>query len=160
MNSLLLNTKDLSELFFNKTTLWGITSNASVYAFCHKLNQSLELNLKRNLDLDLAVKNDGNLVKDIGLFESLELKENIHYFPVYIDDLADEESEIILYCNRYKGNVLIQEQKQFDYLLLTRRCDFVPHLNLLDQYISDEDYISICKKIPLSNQKWKDYLIL
>lgn len=85
-------------------TILGISCHLSDFRFIHYVNKIKYFNFIRHGDFDYQFKKDGE----------------IFYFPLYYFD--DQENYISFYVvsNRSEDGILMNEWKNFDYLLITK----------------------------------------
>lgn len=146
-------------MFYENANLWGVVCTMPSYDFCHALNVSLRLNLVRRVDLDLRVffKPQQSLTP---LFSDQEQDAIPAYFPVYRQFTSSNEPDIILYTNKYNGNVLIPSQKSIDYFLLIKNSFYQNHLQQINQFLNKLRQVNSCVKINHQLADWTKHLII
>jgi hypothetical protein len=108
---LVLDTKDLTEGFFEETKLLGIMAPMKDYQFCWQLNNLLRIDFRINNELEIQLKK----------------KNRNYFFAVY--EYAEPSTCLkhYLYNNQYDGEYLLPEFKHLDFLWL-----------LKDDHVSEE----------------------
>lgn len=107
---LVLDTKDLTDGFFEETKLLGIMTPIKDYQFCWQLNQMLAIDFRINNELEIQLKK----------------KDRNYFFSVYEYPEPSTCLKHYLYKNQYDGEYLLPEFKHLDFLWL-----------LKDDYVSD-----------------------
>ena len=117
---LVLDTKDLTEGFFEETKLLGIMAPMKDYQFCWQLNHLLNIDFRINNELEIQLKK----------------KERNYFFAVY--EYAEPSTCLkhYLYNNQYDGEYLLPEFKHLDFLWL-----------LKDDYVSEESLHHLVQSI-------------
>ena len=115
-----LDTKDLTDGFFEETKLLGIMAPVKDYQFCWQINNHLRLDFRKNNELEIE------LVK----------KGRKYFFAVY--EYAQPATCLMhyLYNNQYEGEYLLPEFKHLDFLWL-----------LKDDYVSEESLQELAQSI-------------
>lgn len=113
-------------------TILGISCHLADYRFVHFLNKLKNFNFIRLGDLEYnntqprtLVDNlsegkkilNNQIIDEYSLFE-IGKKEKIIRFPLYLFDDKDNYISYFFISNRCEGELLIQELKHFDYLLI------------------------------------------
>ena len=138
-SKLILNTKELTEEFFDETRLLGIMAPMKDYQFCWQLNALMNMDLRNNPEIEIK----------------LIRKKRTYYFSVY--SYFEENSSLchFIYKNHIDGEFLLPEFRHLDFLWLMK-----------DDIMKDEEvnnFIGIIKMIPvvqlvteLTNEKIKN----
>lgn len=103
-NKLILDTKELTDAFFEDTRLLGIMTSVKDYRFCWHINNSIGLNFRLNNDIEIK------LIK----------KKRSYFFEVYEYNVPTVFLSHYLYNNLYDGEYLLPEFKHFDFLWLMK----------------------------------------
>jgi hypothetical protein len=90
--------------FFQNTRLIGITSGQKEYQLCWEINRLTGYGFKMNNDLEVV----------------LMKKEKNCFFSVYAFEEPARYTSHYLYHNHYKGEYLLQELKNIDFIWLIR----------------------------------------
>lgn len=101
---LILNTKDLTDDFFDDTRLLGIMAPVKDYQFCWHLNSSMGLDFRINNDIEIQ----------------LTRKERNYFFAVYEFCEATGSLWHYVYNNQFDGEYLLPEFKHLDFLWLMK----------------------------------------
>ena len=117
---LILDTKDLTDGFFEETKLLGIMAPMKDYQFCWQLNNLLGIDFRINNELEIQLKK----------------KERNYFFAVYEYPETATCLKHYLYNNQYDGEYLLPEFKHLDFLWL-----------LKDDYVSDEALQNLVQSI-------------
>jgi len=117
---LVLDTKDLTDDFFEETKLLGIMAPVKDYQFCWQLNNLLGIDFRINNELEIQVKK----------------KERDYFFGVYEYHEPSTCLKHYLYKNQYDGEYLLPEFKHLDFLWL-----------LKDDFVSDESLQQLIQSI-------------
>ena len=121
---LVLDTKDLTDGFFEETKLLGIMAPMKDYQFCWQLNNLLGIDFRINNELEIQLKK----------------KERNYFFAVY--EYAEPATFLkhYLYNNQYDGEYLLPEFKHLDFLWL-----------LKDDFVSDDALQQLVQSIRTVN---------
>ena len=106
---LVLDTKDLTDGFFEETKLLGIMAPMKDYQFCWQLNNLLGIDFRNNNELEIQLKK----------------KDRNYFFAVYEYPEPSTCLKHYLYNNQHDGEYLLPEFKHLDFLWLLKD-DFVP----------------------------------
>lgn len=163
MDTLVLDTVNMSEYFFENTELFGIGSDLSPMQLCQKFYLHFQLNFRRDFSNDWILQFDKkkSTIDSAGLFgmeSETEMSEN--YFPIFFDTIVTSDSEFYLYTNKINGSTYIKQQKNVDYFLLVKNGQYIDYINDLQNLLLKIDRIYYCTKFRLSDINWKDNLIL
>ena len=117
---LVLDTKDLTDGFFEETKLLGVMAPMKDYQFCWQLNNLLGIDFRINNELEIQLKK----------------KDRHYFFAVY--EYAEPSTCLkhYLYNNLYEGEYLLPEFKHLDFLWL-----------LKDDHVSDESLHHLVQSI-------------
>ncbi len=101
---LVLDSKHLTNDFFEETKLLGIMAPVNDYQLCWQLNNILGIDFRNNSELEIQLKKS---------------KRN-YFFSVY--EYAEVHTSLIhyLYNNQYEGGYLLPEFKHLDFLWLLK----------------------------------------
>jgi len=121
---LVLDTKDLTDGFFEETKLLGIMAPMKDYQFCWHLNQLLGIDFRINNELEIQLKK----------------KERNYFFAVYEYGEPSTCLKHYLYNNLYDGEYLLPEFRHLDFLWL-----------LKDDFVSDEALQNLVQSIRTVN---------
>ncbi len=102
-NKLVLDTRELTEGFFEDTRLLGIMAPIKDYQFCWHLNNSIGLDFRIN-DIEIKVIR----------------KKRDYFFSVYEYRVPTGSLEHFIYANQFDGEYLLPEFKHFDFLWLMK----------------------------------------
>ncbi|MBN8688209.1 MAG: IPExxxVDY family protein [Chitinophagales bacterium] len=102
-NKLVLDTRELTDGFFEDTRLLGIMAPIKGYQFCWHLNNSIGLDFRIN---DIEIK----VIK----------KKRDYFFSVYEYRVPTGSLEHFIYDNQFDGEYLLPEFKHFDFLWLMK----------------------------------------
>lgn len=119
-----LDTKDLTDGFFEETKLLGIMAPIKEYMFCWQVNQLLGVDFRINSELEIPLKR----------------KERQYYFSVYQYAEPSACLKHYLYSNKHDGEYLLPEFKHLDFLWLMK-----------DDYVPDEDVQQLIHSLRLIN---------
>ena len=101
---LLLNTKELTNEFFEDTSLLGIMAPIKDYQFCWQLNSILGMDFRINNEIEIQ----------------LTRKKRDYFFAVY--EFAEPTGSLChyIYNNQFDGEYLLPEFKHLDFLWLMK----------------------------------------
>ncbi|MGE5518987.1 MAG: IPExxxVDY family protein [Candidatus Dadabacteria bacterium] len=133
---LVLDTKDLTDGFFEETKLLGIMAPVKDYQFCWQMNNILGVDFRNNNDLEIQ------LVK----------KNRRYFFTVY--EYAEPTNCLVhyLYNNQNDGEYLLPEFKHLDFLWLLKG-DFVTDESLSQLVQSIKSIQAVQLVVELTNEK-------
>jgi hypothetical protein len=117
---LVLDTKDLTDGFFEETKLLGIMAPLKDYQFCWQLNKLLGIDFRINNELEIQLKK----------------KDRNYFFAVYEYPDPSTTPKHYLNNNKFDGEYLLPEFKHLDYLWL-----------LKDDVVSDESLHQLVQSI-------------
>lgn len=154
--------KDLIQNFFKDAVLWALQTDLKSFEFCHLLNLRLRLNLKRNVDADLVIKNNIVIPKQPDLFTEINLKEapDYYYFPVYESRYEWDDTAIFLYTNKHNGQTAIIKQKKWDYFFLIKNGDYHDQLYGFEKYIAQFQEVKAYSILDVTKGTWAKELVL
>lgn len=100
----MLDSKDLTNCFFEETRLIGIMASLKDYQFCWQLNNLLGLDFRLNNEIEIQ----------------LTKKKRNYFFAVY--EFAETHTPLVhyLYNNQFDGEYLLPEFKHLDFLWLLK----------------------------------------
>lgn len=104
MSKLILNTKDLTDDFFEEARLLGIMAPIKDYQFCWHLNSLLGMDFRINNELEIQLKK----------------KKRNYFFSVYEFREQSNSLEHYVYNNQFDGEYLLPEFKHLDFLWLMK----------------------------------------
>ena len=136
---LVLDTKDLTDGFFEETKLLGIMAPVKDYQFCWQLNTLLGIDFRINNELEIQLKK----------------KERNYFFSVYEYPEANTCLKHYLYKNQYDGEYLLPEFKHLDFLWLLKD-DYVSEEALQDLVRSIRTVNGVQLVVELTNEKIKN----
>ena len=101
---LLLNTKELTDEFFEDTRLLGIMAPIKDYQFCWQLNNSLGMDFRINNEIEIQ----------------LTRKKRNYFFAVY--EFTEPTGSLChyIYNNQFDGEYLLPEFRHLDFLWLMK----------------------------------------
>ncbi len=136
---LVLDTKDLTDGFFEETKLLGIMASVKDYQFCWHLNNLLGIDFRLNNDLEIQLKK----------------KNREYFFPVY--EYAEQATCLkhYLYNNQRDGEYLLPEFRHLDFLWLLKD-DYVPDDALQNLVQSIRTVSAVQLVTELTNEKIKN----
>ena len=136
---LVLDTKDLTDGFFEETKLLGIMAPIKDYQFCWQLNKLLGIDFRINNELEIQVKK----------------KERNYFFSVYEYPEPSTCLKHYLYRNQYDGEYLLPEFKHLDFLWLMKG-DKVETNIVNDMVSSIKNVNGVQLVMELTNEKIKN----
>lgn len=101
---LLLNTKELTDDFFEETRLLGIMSSVKDYQFCWHLNSTMGMDFRINNEIEIQ----------------LTKKKRNYFFAVYEFGEPTGSLSHFVYNNQFDGEYLLPEFKHLDFLWLMK----------------------------------------
>jgi hypothetical protein len=136
---LVLDTKDLTDGFFEETKLLGIMAPIKNYQFCWQLNNLLGIDFRINHELEIQLKK----------------KNRNYFFAVYEYPEPSTCLKHYLYNNQNDGEYLLPEFKHLDFLWLLKD-DYVPDDALQNLVQSIRSVSGVQLVIELTNEKIKN----
>lgn len=136
---LVLDTKDLTDDFFEETKLLGIMAPLKDYQFCWQLNKLLGIDFRINNELEIQLKK----------------KDRNYFFAVYEYPEPSTCLKHYLYNNQFDGEYLLPEFKHLDYLWLLKD-DVVSEESLLQLVQSIRSVNGVQLVVELTNEKIKN----
>jgi hypothetical protein len=133
---LLLNTKELTDDFFEDTHLLGIMAPIKDYQFCWWLNNTMSLDFRINNDIEIQ----------------LTKQQRNYFFAVY--EFCEPTGSLAhyIYNNQFDGEYLLPEFKHLDFLWLMKG-DEVPDESLQQIINSIRAINKVQLVIELTNEK-------
>jgi hypothetical protein len=136
---LTLDTKDLTDGFFEETKLLGIMAPMKDYQFCWQLNKLLGVDFRNNNELEIQ----------------LNKKNRKYFFAVYEYPQPATCLVHYLYNNQFDGEYLLPEFKHLDFLWLLKG-DYVPDESLQHLAQSIRTISGVQLVVELTNEKIKN----
>ena len=136
---LLLDTRELTNDFFEDTHLLGIMAPVKDYQFCWHLNNSIGLDFRINNDIEIQ----------------LTKKKRNYFFSVYEFSEPTGSLSHYVYNNQFDGEYLLPEFKHLDFLWLMKG-DEVTNDSLQQTIQSIRTISSVQLVIELTNEKIKN----
>jgi hypothetical protein len=136
---LILDTKGLTEGFFDDTRLLGIMTTVKDYQFCWHINTSIGHSFRVNNDIEIK------LVK----------RKRNYFFSVYEYNEPNKFLSHYVYNNQYDGEYLLPEFKHLDFLWLMKG-DEVSDESLQETIQSIRTISSVQLVTELTNEKIKN----
>ena len=104
MSKLIIETKDITDSFFEETRLLGIMAPIKDYQFCWQLNNMMGVDFRVNNEIEIQLK-----------------KKNRNYFFSVFEFCEPTNSlEHYIYNNQFDGEYLLPEFKHLDFLWLMK----------------------------------------
>jgi hypothetical protein len=142
---LVLDSKNLTNDFFEETKLLGIMAPVKDYQLCWQLNNKLGIDFRNNSDLEIQLKKN---------------KRN-YFFSVY--EYAEVHTCLVhyLYNNQFDGEYLLPEFKHLDFLWLLKG-DIVTEemLNKLIDSIREMKGVQLVVELTNEQIRNKEHLVL
>ena len=137
---------DLADEFFSDVQLIGIVSTLRGYKFCWSLNHHLSIDFRLHPDMEVQ----------------LEKRRLLYYFNIYSFVDTDVNVSYLLYENESKGEYLVPEFKNLDYLWLIRseENDMAETKEKLLEKLRKLDIIQMATYIQIENIKSRENLII
>ena len=104
MSKLILDTKNITDDFFEETRLLGIMASIKDYQFCWLLNNILGMDFRVNNEIEIQLKK----------------KNRDYFFSVYEYREPASSLEHYIYNNQFEGEYLLPEFKHLDFLWLMK----------------------------------------
>ena len=141
---LLLDTKELTEVFFADTHLLGVMAPVKDYQFCWHLNNSTGLDFRSNNEIEIKLLKK----KHWYFFGVFEYCEPTRFLSHYV------------YNNQFEGEYLLPEFKHLDFLWLMKG-DEVSDESLQETIQTIKAINSVQLVLELTNEKIKnkDHLV-
>ncbi|MES1198003.1 MAG: IPExxxVDY family protein [Chitinophagaceae bacterium] len=136
---LLLNTKELTDDFFEDTRLLGIMSAVKDYQFCWYLNNTMGMDFRTNNDIEIQ----------------LTKKKRNYFFAVYEYCEPTGSLSHFIYNNQFDGEYLLPEFRHLDFLWLMKG-DEVKDEALQQMIASLRTINGIQLVVELTNEKIKN----
>lgn len=103
-NKLVLDTKELTEMFFLDTRVLGIMAPVKDYQFCWHVNTSTGLDFRLNTELEIK----------------LIRKKRDYFFSLYEYNEPNKFLSHYIYKNQFDGEYLLPEFRNLDFLWLMK----------------------------------------
>ena len=141
---LVLDTKDLTDGFFEETKLLGIMAPMKDYQFCWHLNSVLGMDFRINNEIEIQLKR----------------KKRDYFFSVYEFPEPTASLAHYVYNNHFDGEYLLPEFKHLDFLWLLKG-DVVPDKLLQEMVNSIREIKAVQLVVELTNEsiKHKEHLV-
>jgi hypothetical protein len=136
---LVLDTRGLTDGFFDDTRLLGIMAPVKDYQFCWHLNNTIGLSFRINNDLEIQ----------------LNKKKRNYFFSVYEYCEPTRFLSHYVYNNQFDGEYLLPEFRHLDFLWLMKG-DEVSDASLQETIQSIKTISSVQLVLELSNEKIKN----
>ncbi|NOT50895.1 MAG: IPExxxVDY family protein [Chitinophagaceae bacterium] len=134
-----LDTKGMTDSFFDDTRLLGIMAPVKDYQFCWHLNNTIGLNFRINNDLEIQL----NKKKRSYFFSVYEYAEPTRFLSHYV------------YNNQFDGEYLLPEFKHLDFLWMMKG-DEVSDESLQETIQTIKMINSVQLVLELTNEKIKN----
>jgi hypothetical protein len=133
---LILDSKGLTDCFFEETKLLGIMAPIKDYQFCWQINNLIGIDFRINNDIEIQ----------------LTKKKRNYFFAVY--EYAEDATSLIhyLYNNQFDGEYLLPEFKHLDFLWLLKG-DSVTESSCLQLINSIKEIKGVQLVIELAHEK-------
>lgn len=133
---LILDSKSLTDCFFEETKLLGIMAPMKDYQFCWQVNNLLGVDFRINNEIEIQ----------------LTKKQRNYFFAVY--EYAEDGTPLIhyLYNNQFDGEYLLPEFKHLDFLWLLKG-DEVSEVSCQQLIQSIKEIKGVQLVIELTNEK-------
>lgn len=141
-----LTNEELSDEFFDNVEVIGIVSTLKGYKFCWTLNHHLSIDFRLHPDIEIQ----------------LEKHRLLYYFNIYSYQDLDSNLTHMLYENESKGEFLVPEFKNLDYIWLVRHSEGNDNItnNVLLEKLRQLDIIQMASIIKLNTIRSKENLII
>jgi hypothetical protein len=136
---LTLDTKGMTDGFFEEAKLLGIMAPMKDYLFCWQINQLLGIDFRINNELEIQLKK----------------KQRNYFFAVYEYGEPSTCLKHYLYNNQNDGEYLLPEFKHLDFLWLLKD-DFVSDQTLNNLVQSIREVTGVQLVVELTNEKIKN----
>ena len=136
---LLLNTKELTNDFFEETRMLGIMSSVKDYQFCWHLNSTMGMDFRINNEIEIQ----------------LTKRKRNYFFAVY--EFCEPACSLshYVYNNQFDGEYLLPEFKHLDFLWLMKG-DEVSDESLQETIQTIKKINSVQLVLELTNEKIKN----
>lgn len=139
MSKLVLDTKDITDDFFEEARLLGIMAPIKDYQFCWQLNNLLGMDFRVNHDIEIQL-----------------MKKNRNYFfSLYEYREPASSLEHYIYNNQFDGEYLLPEFKHLDFLWLMKG-DNVKDETLIERTNNLKTINAVQLVLELTNEKIKN----
>jgi hypothetical protein len=133
---LVLDTKDLTDGFFEETKLLGIMAPLKDYQFCWYLNNLLGIDFRINNELEIQLKK----------------RDRNYFFAIYEYAEPTNCLKHYLYNNQFDGEYLLPEFKHLDFLWLLKD-DYVTDASLQELVLSIKSVTGVQLVVELTHEK-------
>jgi hypothetical protein len=133
---LVLDTKDLTDGFFEETKLLGIMAPLKDYQFCWYLNNLLGIDFRINNELEIQLKK----------------RDRNYFFAIYEYAEPTNCLKHYLYNNQFDGEYLLPEFKHLDFLWLLKD-DYVTDAALQELVFSIKSVTGVQLVVELTHEK-------
>ncbi|MFM2138700.1 MAG: hypothetical protein RJA57_1007 [Bacteroidota bacterium] len=103
-NKLVLNNREITDLFFSDVRVLGIMTPVKDYQFCWHINTATGLDFRINHELEIM----------------LVRKKREYFFPVYEYNVPFRFLSHYIYNNQFDGEYLLPEFRHLDFLWLMK----------------------------------------
>jgi len=139
VSKLVLDTKDITDDFFEEARLLGIMAPIKDYQFCWQLNNLLGMDFRVNHDIEIQL-----------------MKKNRNYFfSLYEYREPASSLEHYIYNNQFDGEYLLPEFKHLDFLWLMKG-DNVKDETLIERTNNLKTINAVQLVLELTNEKIKN----
>jgi len=139
VSKLVLDTKDITNDFFEETRLLGIMAPIKDYQFCWQLNNLLGMDFRVNHDIEIQLKK----------------KNRNYFFSLYEYREPTNSLEHYIYNNQFDGEYLLPEFKHLDFLWLMKG-DHVKDETLQERTNNLKTINAVQLVLELTNEKIKN----
>jgi hypothetical protein len=139
VSKLVLDTKDITDDFFEETRLLGIMAPIKDYQFCWQLNNLLGMDFRVNNDIEIQLKK----------------KNRDYFFSLYEYREPASSLEHYIYNNQFDGEYLLPEFKHLDFLWLMKG-DNVKDETLMERTNNLKTINAVQLVLELTNEKIKN----
>ena len=136
---LLLDTKELTDCFFEETRLLGIMAPVKDYQLCWHMNNSMDMDFRINHDIEIQ----------------LAKKKRNYFFSVY--EYCEPAGSLahFVYNNQFDGEYLLPEFRHLDFLWLMKG-DMLTDEMLLQKINAIRSINGVQLVLELTNEKIKN----
>ncbi len=136
---LLLNTRELTDGFFDETRLLGIMAPVKDYQFAWQLNSSMGMDFRLNADIEIQ----------------LTKRKRNYFFNVYEYCEPTGSLAHYVYNNQFDGEYLLPEFRHLDFLWLMKG-DAVTQSSLQERIALIRLIVGVQLVVELTNEKIKN----
>jgi hypothetical protein len=145
VKKLTLNMSGMEEAFFSDTVLIGLVSRLPAHRICWMLNRRFGLCFRRQADLDICVPDQ----------EGAEC-----YFPMYEYTVPLSDERHLLYRLKTRGEFLVPELKQLDFLWMIQSSDAADAAEELTPFLREQEDIQLAQILSADRLKHLNYLLV